>query len=67
MSADRRDLVILAAPWLRHSEGFRERVAENSGEIRTYDGGVLKLENGRWVIVLVGDLNEAKSVLADLT
>lgn len=67
MSADRRDLVILAAPWMRHSEGVRERVAENAGEIRTYDGGLLKRDNGRWVIVAVGDLNEAGVVLEELT
>jgi len=62
----RKDLVILAAPWRSHSEGFRAGVAEDAGEIRTYDGGLLMLEGGRWTIVRHGDMNDATMVLDDI-
>ncbi|QKC83286.1 hypothetical protein EB232_18165 [Mesorhizobium sp. NZP2077] len=61
--SDRRDLVILAAPWAKHSDEFRANVISCAGEIRTADGGLLKLEGGLWAVVASGDRHEADLVL----
>lgn len=61
--SDRRDLVILAAPWASHSEEFRANVASRAGEIRTADGGLLKLEGGLWAVVVSGERHDADMVL----
>lgn len=61
--SNRRDLVILAAPWAKHSDAFRADVISRAGEIRTADGGLLKLEGGQWEVVASGDGHEADLVL----
>lgn len=61
--SDRRDLVILAAPWAKHSAEFRANVASRAGEIQTADGGLLKLADGVWTVVASGERHEADLVL----
>lgn len=64
MSDERlRDLVILAAPWARHSAEFRANVISKAGEIRTADGGLLKLTNGQWEVLAGGDRHDADLVM----
>jgi hypothetical protein len=58
----RKDLVVLAGPWAKHSARFRAQIAATGGEIRTFDDGALKLINGQWEVVRSGDHNEADVV-----
>jgi hypothetical protein len=58
----RRDLVVLSAPWVKHSARFKEQVAATGCEIRTYDDGVLKLIDGQWEVLASGDHLEADLV-----
>jgi hypothetical protein len=55
----RRDLVVLAKPWAKHSASFKAQLAATGGEIRTYDEGILKLIDGQWEVLASGDLFEA--------
>lgn len=53
----RKDLVILAAPWAKHSAKFRANAAAKAGEIRTHDGGLLLVYDGGWEVIRPGDSN----------
>lgn len=62
MEEKRRDLVLLSTTWARVSARFKANVAATGGEIRTVDGGTLKLVDGQWEVLESGDLNEADLV-----
>jgi hypothetical protein len=55
----RKDLVVLAAPWAKHSAQFRAQIAATGGEIWTHDDGALKLIDGQWEVLESGYFNEA--------
>jgi hypothetical protein len=62
----RKDLVVLAASWAKHSAHFRAAVAAEGGLIKTVDNGVLQLVNGQWEVVESGEQNEAGIIRNDL-
>jgi hypothetical protein len=53
----RKDLVILAPPWAKHSAKFRANAAAKAGETRTHDGGLLLLYDSGWEVIRPGDSN----------
>ncbi len=59
----RRNWFSLPKPWLELPQELRARVIEEAGEIRTCDGGHLRLVDGQWEVIASGDRNDADVVL----
>ncbi|WP_141700930.1 hypothetical protein [Mesorhizobium sp. SEMIA 3007] len=55
------DLSYLSMPWAKASASIQAK-ALRSSEINTYDGGLLALVDGVWVVLKSGDSNDAAVV-----
>lgn len=55
------DSIYLSMPWAKASASMRAK-ALRSSEINTYDGGLLALVDGIWVVLKSGDSNDAAVV-----
>ncbi|RWC47949.1 MAG: hypothetical protein EOS55_13870 [Mesorhizobium sp.] len=59
MKEPRRDWISLPKPWIELRQELRDRIIEEAGEIRTWDGGRLLRVDGRWEVLMSGDRYDA--------